>query len=360
MKILKFVLYLITTILAFITIVISLGSALCKFTDLPDNTLIQACGYISFLWVIVLSVFVLLLFLLLRNFHIAISYFAVMMIFTFFLDDFSLKFIHHRLPEKNKAYDSLNVGAYNIKYYAYGIERIAKFIKESDFDVLLLSESVLTPEKLEYLKNSLPAYSVLTDNGHDLSLLSKYPILNYKIVELPTYLASLSGSNDIEKLKANGIHRSFVHAVINVNGTVINVLSLRLIAGRPKDRSLDESIRWGKYLLSAQREELSVFLNYLNSLKGPVIFGGDLNVPPNSEIVHRINNYAEDTYLDQHPLGSYTFKVSFPTMRIDYLFHSRDIISEKSEVMKVGTILSDHYPIRAEFLIPRETVQAIN
>jgi endonuclease/exonuclease/phosphatase (EEP) superfamily protein YafD len=354
MKILKYIISFVTFLLAFIAIVVSLGSALCKYTDLTENTLIQACGYLSFFWVIVSSVIVVLLFLVLRKFRIALAYFALMVLFTFLLNDFSLKFIHHRMPEKNEDYDSLKVGAFNIKYYAYGIENISKFIKESDFDVMLLSESVLTPEKLEYLKSSLPAYTVLTDNGHDLSILSKYPVLNYKIVELPTYIASLSSSNDIEKLKANGIHRSFVHAVINVNGTDVNVLSLRLIAGRPKDKSLGESIRWGKYLVNAQAEELSVFISYIQTLKGPLIFGGDLNVQPNTKIIHRINNYAVDTYLDEHPMGLYTFKVSFPTMRIDYLFHSKDIISKKSEVLKVVPVLSDHFPIKAEFLIPRK------
>ena len=267
--------------------------------------------------------------------------------------------MHHRKPDHYEAYDSINVVAYNIKYYAYGIENISEFIKELDYDVLLLSESVLTSEKLEYLKRSLPAYSILTDNGHDLSILSRYPVLNYKIIELPTYLASLSGSNDIDKLKASGLHRSFVHAIINVNGTLVNVLSIRLIAGRPKDKSIIEDIRWGKYLLNAQNEELSVFINYLQTLKGPVIFGGDLNVSPNTEIIHRINHYAKDTFLDDHAFGSFTFKVSFPTIRLDYLFHSKDIIVKNSEVVKAKTILSDHFPIRAEFLIPRSMTQAV-
>jgi endonuclease/exonuclease/phosphatase (EEP) superfamily protein YafD len=360
MKILKSIISFVAFLLAFIAIAVSLGSALCKFTDLPENALIQSCGYLSFFWVIVSSVIVVLLFLVLRKFRIALTYFTLMVLFTFLLDDFSLKFIHHKTPEKNVAYDSLKIGAYNIKYYAYGIEKISKFIKESDFDVMLLSESVLTPEKLEYLRNSLPAYTVLTDNGHDLSILSKYPVMNYKIVELPTYLASLSGSNDIEKLKVNGIHRSFVHAVINVNGTDVNVLSLRLIAGRPKDKSLRECIRWGKYLVNAQAEELSVFISYIQALKGPLIFGGDLNVQPNTKIIHRIKNYAVDTYLDEHLMGLYTFKVSFPTMRIDYLFHSKDIISKKSEVVKFIPPLSDHFPLRAEFFIPRNISEGLS
>jgi endonuclease/exonuclease/phosphatase family metal-dependent hydrolase len=358
MKILRFFLRLVAFVLAFIAILISIGSAICKYTDLPKESFIQIFGYISFYWIIVLSAVVLILFLLIRKFQAALLYMGVLFLFTLILDDFSLNYIYHRKPDHIEAFDSINVAAYNIKYYAYGIENIAEFIKESDYDVLLLSESVLTPEKLEYLKRSLPAYSILTDNGHDLSILSKYTVLNYKIVELPTYLASLSGSNDMDKLKSGGIHRSFVHAIINVNGTLVNVLSLRLIAGRPKDKSIIEDIRWGKYLLNAQNEELSVFINYLQTLKGPVIFGGDLNVSPNTVIIHRLNHYAEDTFLDDHAFGSYTFKVSFPTMRLDYLFHSKDIIVKNSEVVKTKPILSDHFPIRAEFLIPRSMAQA--
>jgi endonuclease/exonuclease/phosphatase (EEP) superfamily protein YafD len=358
MKILKLIISFIAFFLAVITIIVSLSSLLCKYTNLPDDSIFQVFGYISFFWILVLSAVVLLLFLLLRRLNAALSYLAVIIVFVFSLHDFSLNFIHHRIPEHLEAYDSLKVIAYNVKYYAYGIEKISRFINATDAEVVLLSESVLTPEKLTYLNGSLNGYTIMTDNGHDLSILSKYPVVEYKIVELPTYLASLSGSNDIEKIKEGRVHRSFVHAVININGTILNVLSLRLIAGRPKDRSIAESVKWGKYLIHAQDEELSSFINYIQKLKGPVIFGGDLNVPPNSEIIHRINHYAKDTYLEGHSFGSFTFKVSFPTMRLDYLFHSRDIISKSSEVMVVNPVLSDHFPIRAEFLIRRTMTHA--
>ena len=358
MKILRFILYSVTSFLFVVTIIFSLGSALCKFADLPKTSIIQIFGYLPFYWVLVLSIVTLPLLLLLKYYRTGLSYFAIMLLFTLLLHDFSFNFVNYRIPEDKSSYNKLNVLAYNVKYYSFGIEEIMKFIKASDYDVLLLSESVLTPEKLEYLKTNLPLYSVLTDNGHDLSLLSKYPVSDYKIIELPTYLASLSSGNDIDKLAEKGIHRSFVHAVINVNGTLVNVLSLRLIAGRAKDRSIGENIRWGKYLIGAQHNELSVFLSYFGSLKGPVIFGGDLNVPPNSGIVHEIKSYADDSYLDRHGFGSFTFKASHPTMRIDYVFHSKDVIVENSRVEKVE--LSDHYPVRVEFLIPKRVLNSLN
>jgi endonuclease/exonuclease/phosphatase (EEP) superfamily protein YafD len=353
MKIIKSFLLSVTYLLAIIVILISTGSAICKYVDLPKDSFIQTFGYIPYYWILVLSSGVLLLFLFLRNFRGALSYLGILIIFTLLLDDFSLKYLHRTYPDRHSEYDSLSVVAYNVHHYSAGIGQISQFLKNSDFDLILLSESVLTNDKLDSLKRNLPDYSIITDNGHDLSILSKYPVLNCRIIELPTYLASLSSRNDIDSLRIGGIHRSFVHAVINVNGIFTNVLSLRLIAGRPKNKSVQEGIRWGKYLLKAQNEELSVFLNYLQTLKGPVIFGGDLNVSPNTEIIHRINHYAEDAFLGDHAFGSFTFKVSFPTMRLDYLFHSKEIIAEKSNIVKTRTTLSDHFPISAEFLIPK-------
>jgi endonuclease/exonuclease/phosphatase (EEP) superfamily protein YafD len=355
MKIVKLILSSFTFLLAFLTIVICIGSIACKFINLPENSFIQMFGYVAFFWIILISAVVLILFLILGRHRSALSYFGLLVLFALLLDDFSFQYVNHKVPKTTESFDSLNIIAYNVKYYSYGIENISEYIKKSNYDIVLLSESVLTPEKMTYLKNSLPQYTVLSDNGHDLSILSKYPVISYKIVDMPTYLASLSSSNDISKLKDSGIHRSFVHAIINVNGTNINVLSLRLIAGRPKNHTIIESIRWGKYLVNAQNDELLTFINYLQTLTGPVLFGGDLNVPPNTAIIHKLKHYASDTYIEQHAFGSRTFKVSFPTMRLDYLFHSKDIVSKKSEVVNMKPPLSDHFPISAEFLVPKAT-----
>ena len=353
MKIVKAVLSFLAFLLASLVLIISLGSILCKYTNLPPHSLIQVFGYVSFFWILAVSAVVLLLFLRLRRLNAALSYLGVIIIFVFLLNDFSLSLFMKRIPEHTGAYDSIKVIAYNVKYYAYGIEKISGYLNESGNDVILLSESVLIPEKLEYLKKSLPSYTIISDNGHDLSILSKYPVISYKIVDLPTFVASLSSNNDIEKIKANGVHRSFVHAVIDVNGNLVNVLSLRLLAGRPKDHSIGECIKWGKYLLNSQDEELAAFTDYLKTISGPTIFGGDLNVTPNTQIIHQLSHYAVDTYLQEHMFGAFTFKLSFPTMRLDYLFHSKNIISKKCEVVKMNTVLSDHFPVRAVFMIPK-------
>lgn len=359
MKFIRSILTFITFILAGFVIIVSIGSAICKYIDLPENSIIQIFGYTSYYWVLVFSAIIFLFFLFLGKFRFALSYLVLMITFTLLLHDFSLKYLHRQKPDRQNEYENLSVVAYNVHYYSAGIGHISEFLKSLEHDVILLSESVLPIDNLDSLKKNMNEYSVITD-GHDLTILSKYPVLNQRVVELPTYLASLRCSNDIDSLKARGIHRSFVHAIISVNGTPVNVLSLRLIAGRPKDNSVSEVLRWGKYLLNAQNEELSAFLKYLQTLKGPVIFGGDLNVPPNTEIIHKINHYADDTFLNDHAFGSFTFKLSFPTTRIDYLFHTKGVISRKSKIVLTNQILSDHFPVSAEFLIMKTSSQATN
>jgi endonuclease/exonuclease/phosphatase (EEP) superfamily protein YafD len=350
MKILKTALYIIMLLLALITILISQGNILSKFANFTDNAYIHACGYIPYFWILALSMIVFLSFILLRHIRVALSYFSVMMLFTLFLGDFALNSFIKRNPEQNRNYEHLKVITYNVRYYSFGIDKIIQFIRHSDADVLFLSESVLSASDLEYLKNKLPGYSVISDQGHDVALLSRFPVVDHKLVSLPTSHASLSGSNDPEKVEMNKEHRSFIHAKINVHGTDVNVLSLRLIAGRAKDKSISEGLKWGKYLIEAQDKELSVFLDYVKTLNGPVVFGGDLNAPPNSGIIHTIAQYADDAYLDVHPFGSFTFRTAFSVMRLDYIFHTKDVIVKESEIVNV--LLSDHFPVKAEFLIP--------
>ena len=354
MKLIKTLLKIVAYSLVFLTILFSSGAMLCKYFEISENSFIQVFGYLSFYWIITISIVTIILLIVTGKRRISLYYFLLMFVFFILLNDFSFSWLRRKGSSVSGTVTSFKVAAYNVKYYSYGIEKISKYARESDIDILLLSESVLTTENLEWLRENAGTFTVYTDGGHDLALLSRYPVTDYKVIELPTYIASLSGPNDPDKLKDSGIHRSFVHAVVNVNGTQVNLLSLRLTAGRPKDKSLAEAIKWGKYLLSAQNQEVSVFLNYINSLKGPVIFGGDLNCPPNAAIIHRIRKYVADSYLDDNYVGSFTFKASMPTARLDYIFHSPDLVVRNSKV--INPKLSDHFLIKSEFLIGKNQV----
>lgn len=351
-KILNTLLKVFTLFLVIVSIIILVFVVISKLDWLPEGSLLSGFEYLPSLWVYLSALIITGLMFAIRHRRIALVYISVFTLFILFMGDYSLSMFSLSTSKINhNDFVELDIMTYNVRYFSYGEDNIIKFFKRSNMDVYLLTESLLTSEKLDYIKKNMEGYNIISDGGKDVSILSRYPILNYNIVKLPTYSASLSDGNDIKELSKNGNYRSFIHAVIDVKGIPVNVLSLRLIAGRPKDNSFKEKIIWGGYLLEAQKKEVEIFLEYIKSLNGPIILGGDLNTNASSSLVRKIRRVLDDAYFSDHIFGWFTYRTSFPLTRLDYIFHSRDVITESSEV--VGEYLSDHFPVRAKFLISK-------
>jgi endonuclease/exonuclease/phosphatase (EEP) superfamily protein YafD len=141
-----------------------------------------------------------------------------------------------------------------------------------------------------------------------------------------------------------------------VDGVPVNLISVRLIAGRAPATDPLSQIGWGVYLMRSQNAEVEFLKNYLARLKGPFIFGGDLNAPPSSPVVQSLRGLATDAYLATHHIGKPTFRVRAPLLRIDYVFGSGELIPLGSRRVEIE--VSDHFPLFAEFQIPRLRAQA--
>jgi endonuclease/exonuclease/phosphatase (EEP) superfamily protein YafD len=320
---------------------------------LPRGSLLSGFEYIPTLWLYFVSSIIAGLLFVIQLRRTALIYISVFFLFIVFLGDYSMSLIKSQSSDINQnEFVELDVMAYNVQYFSSGEKKILEFLNQSVMDIYLLTESVLTDERKDQIKEYLPDYKIISDGGKDVTILSRYPVSSYNIVKLPTFSASLSGGNDIHVLSKNGDYRSFIHAVVDVKGMPVHILSIRLIAGRPKDNSLKENLIWGGYLLKAQKTEIDIIINYIHSLNGPVIIGGDLNTNPSSSLVRRIREVVDDAYFSDHIFGDFTFRTSFPLSRLDYLFHSRDVITKNSEVG--DSYLSDHFPVIAKFLIPKK------
>jgi len=248
----------------------------------------------------------------------------------------------------------LSVVTLNVQYYSFGVENVVRAIKQLDPDVALLSENVLDESEAQTVVRELHPRSFRMGRSGETAIVSKYPMVSFKEVELPTFQASLWGPNTLERAQDRP-HRSFSHAVIDVDGTRVNVLSVRLIAGRAPATGPLSQINWGLYLMRSQNTEVAFFKNYLAHLKRPYIFGGDLNAPPSAPAVRSLGEVAMDAYMATHHLGKPTFRVRAPLLRIDYLFGSGDLIPLQSR--RVDIEVSDHFPVFAEFQLTRLRAQ---
>ncbi len=257
--------------------------------------------------------------------------------------------------QPSSAAGKLSVVALNVQYYSFGVESVAKALKQIDADVALLSENVLDGSQAQAMSAAVQPSSFRMGKAGETAIVSKYPIVEFKEVELPTFQASLTGPNRLEEGQPK-VHRSFSHAVIDVGGAPVNVLSVRLIAGRAPAPDLLSQLNWGLYLMRAQNAEVEFLKSYLARLQGSFVIGGDLNAPPSAPAVQSLRRVASDAYLATHRLGKPTFRVRAPLLRIDYVFSSPELMPISAR--RVDVEVSDHFPVFAEFRLSSKHAQA--
>lgn len=263
--------------------------------------------------------------------------------------DFSFNSSENRAQAAVQSQNQFSVVALNVRYYSYGLDNVISAIKEMDADLYLLSENVITEVEKKKLEASIHPWFFHMGRQEGTAIISRYPVTEFKEIELPSKQASLSKSNRIKRQHLNP-NRSFVHAVMDVNGTKVHGISIRFLAGRPAERSFSAAFRWAFYVLDAQMKELAFFLDYLEKLDGPVIFGGDLNATPSSIVLQKLSDIATDSYLEKHFWGGFTFWTQFPPYaRLDYLFSMNGAIVEESRILDL--VVSDHYPVFGRYRI---------
>ncbi|MBT3225934.1 MAG: hypothetical protein HN580_25935 [Deltaproteobacteria bacterium] len=278
----------------------------------------------------------------------------VFLLFFISFGDFSFNSAEtSKQPELQKGH-KLSVIALNVRYYSYDLKKVITAIKDMDADLYLLSENILSIQERHILEKELQPWTFHMGRQEGTALISRLPVLDFKEVVLPSKQASLSEPNKISNQHLNP-NRSFVHARIDVGGTPVHAISIRFLAGRPADRTLSEAFKWGIYVFGVQLKEIDFFLDYLKNLRGPIVFGGDLNATPSSLVVQKLSKIAVDSYLEKHIWGGFTFWTQFPSYaRLDYIFSMNGVRVLSSEILDV--VVSDHFPVYSEFMIPSPQV----
>jgi endonuclease/exonuclease/phosphatase (EEP) superfamily protein YafD len=249
----------------------------------------------------------------------------------------------------------LSVVALNLRYYSFGFDEIVAAINDMKADIYLLSENRIKQEQITAIKKKIAPMVFHMGQQESTAIISRHPVISFKEINFPTRQASLHKRNKLENMHLNP-YRSFAHAIVDMNGTAVHAISVRFIAGRSRHKTLSSILEWGFYVLDAQQKEIAFFLDYLKNLKGPVIFGGDLNATPSSVVIKKLTAVSTDLYLFDHIWGGFTFGTSFPPMtnipsaRLDYIFSMNRVQPQRSAILDV--VISDHYPVQAEVLIP--------
>jgi endonuclease/exonuclease/phosphatase (EEP) superfamily protein YafD len=333
-------------VLAGVVIAASCLFALAQWHAFPPTSALAGASYLPPGWLFALAVPAVAFCVAVRSRRFALMATASFLLLVFPFSDFRLR---GTFASRTTAAQRLTVVALNVQYYAHGLEKVVGALNRLNADVCLLSENVLDPAGAARADELFAPRFFRMGRSGETAIVSRYPILSFHEIDLPTRQASLSGPN--QSVQETAPKRSFTHAILDVHGTPVNVLSLRLIAGRAPEGNLLAQIEWGLYLMRSQGAEVDAFTRYAATLQGPVIFGGDMNAPPSASAIALLEKKYGDAYLARHILGKPTFRVHpTPYLRLDYLFSGRDVPVLASR--RVDVEVSDHFPVWAEFALP--------
>jgi endonuclease/exonuclease/phosphatase family metal-dependent hydrolase len=137
----------------------------------------------------------------------------------------------------------------------------------------------------------------------------------------------------LESIKLRGNDYNFIDSlVLDFNSS--RFIEARNISGRLKQAFIKRA---------QQVDELN---RYIKESPYPVVVCGDFNDTPVSYTYQKVKGNLEDAFMSSGIGIGNTYRGNFPSFRIDYIFHSRQIESSNYETHRIN--LSDHYPVSCE------------
>lgn len=245
--------------------------------------------------------------------------------------------------------DTLRVMTYNV-HSCIGmdgkvdVERIARVIAQANPDVVALQELDVGKQRSLGLDQAqlIAHYLEMEFHFHPAMHMEEERYGDAILTHLPLQLVkadALPGLADKPKLEPRGA----MWVTVEFHGQQINIVNthLGLLA---RERMAQINALLGKDWLGHP------------NCQDPVIFCGDLNAQPSSDVCRRIGEQLQDAQTvmpDHRPKG--TFSSRFPAVRIDHVFISKglDVTSIETPGSHLARIASDHLPLVAQVRIPR-------
>ncbi len=239
---------------------------------------------------------------------------------------------------------------------------IFDYVANSDADIVCFQEfyislsrnnkrGVITEQELDKIMKDYPYKSIINfgkrkgSSLHGIACYSKYPILSsFKVPLESTYNGSV-----IHKLDIDGKEVSLVINHLESNSLTAKDKQVYKDFLKTRDReTFDEMANTLQNKLGnaykIREEQVNIIRHYMDELKtDATIVCGDFNDTPISYAYHTMKKDLIDSYVNTGFGQGITYHENYFWVRIDYIFHSKNIQSFDCTIDKVK--YSDHYPV---------------
>lgn len=227
--------------------------------------------------------------------------------------------IQHALDYKNRVID-IDLFADSIKQFAPDVCGLNEVRGAGPLDGYTDQTNALG-DRLGYNRYFAEAIKVRGENPYGNAIVSRYPIVTADTVAIP----------DPEVKRAGGRYESrcVLDVTLDVDRHALRVLVCHI--GLVDDEA---------------KNAVKTLCDILDKTDTPVVLMGDFNLTPDNPILAPLFERLEDTDAYAETPGEYTFASYDPKIKIDYLLF-RGLKCRSVET--VSEVISDHFPIIAEF-----------
>ena len=335
-------------ILNLIFALLLLGCYLAAFIDTEKFFLLGLLS-LSYPMLLFLNIGFIIFWALLLKRLFLISFIIIIIRIDYIPSFFQLK----KQTEVSKSEDQIRIMSFNVSLFTYNnqenhVENTLHLIEKWEPTIVCMQEfpGVLKDNStLNRIRARVGNYNYSPKELDGNVIVSKYPIIHRGIV-------------DMELLQ---IYR-LIFADIVINCDTIRLYNLHLASFNLDNDDIEafEQIT-GKYalnieknkiitqkLIATQKEharEMKVIKRHIAESPYKIIICGDFNDTPASHAYHQLRKGLKDTFVQKGRGYGATYHGSFPSFRIDFIFHPNnyktiDYISPKTDI-------SDHSPIFA-------------
>ena len=268
----------------------------------------------------------------------------------------------------NETKNGIKILSYNVRLfdlYNWTHEKntrskIFSFIYDEAPDILCLQEffqgdsssfeSIHPLEDIAKTQDHHIAYTVSRrkKDHWGIATFSKYPIVNKGKITFKTRSNNICIFSDLkigeDTVRVYNVHFqsiSFDHAdykfidALKENNDTLDAEDIEIAS--------KNILRRLKRAFIKRASQTDKVVQHIAACKYPVIVCGDFNDSPFSYTYHSFSEKLQDAFMESGSGMGSTYLGDFPSYRIDYIFHSDNIMSSNFEVPQIK--LSDHYPV---------------
>jgi len=254
---------------------------------------------------------------------------------------------------------SFNTKLFDLYNWSHNLEtrsKIFDLLKSESSDIVCMQEfynsdkghfrNLDTLVKFQKAKYSHVEYQV-TLRGTDhwgMATFSSYPIVNRGHIDFSTFGNNSCMYTDIlvdtDTIRVYNVHLQSMHFSHDDYKFMEALMDIKDVTEMEGSRSIFRRLKWA---FRRRAGQVDIIRDHINNCRYPIIICGDFNDTPASYTYHVLSEGLNDAFLETGNGFGRTYYGKFPSFRIDYILHSKEI--KAWDFRTIITDLSDHYPI---------------